>query len=376
VSTSRERDDGTQADGQPPLAIRAAMALYPRWWRERYEAEQKAFMQDLRGEGRSLGRATANLAAGAVSARLRPTGMPRTVSAYRDRARASIAWAMVAAWALLRPLEALQGTWNFDVAATGPPARPNDLARLAIDVSRSAGWGAAALIVLLFASYLSLLLASSNAAGASASSDGHRSPRWRLLASTPLILGPAALVCSKVHSSFGPYQVLRLVRLAPGASITEGVLRPPHHPLLYSGLGAATTILTVAFLVLSPFAVAIAFRRVDLSIRDLRFSVVATRVVALGAVLAAVATIAWSYAITNQTPLPVEPRSHGQILGEAGKTIAYSGAQSPYSSSWLLIVLGAVAGAVVCVLAARSAARSLLDAKRLSGSPDPTLASN
>jgi cell division protein FtsL len=334
-------------------ATRVVMALYPAWWRERYEPEQLAFMEDLRDDGRSAVPALASLIGGAVSVRLRPVTMPRTVSAYRDRTRASVAWAMVVAWALLRPIEALQGTYPNDIPAPGRPPAANFPATVALDVSRYAGWAAAGLVLLLLACYVSLLNASKTA-DERASEEGRPAPRWRLLALTPMILCAIAIVISELHSRLGSYEVLRLVHLAPGASITEPFLMAPHHPLLEAGLAVGTTLASVAFFVLSPIAMAAAFRRVDLDVRDLRFGVAVTRVVAAAAVLNMLAAVAWSYGITQQTPEPSEPS-----VGMAGRTVAYVGVLSSDASWWPLILLGAIAGCAICVAAANSAHRSL-----------------
>ncbi|MGO8876532.1 MAG: hypothetical protein ACLQNG_12315 [Acidimicrobiales bacterium] len=37
-----------------PVLGRAAVALYPAWWRQRYGEDQSAFLSDLKGEGRSV----------------------------------------------------------------------------------------------------------------------------------------------------------------------------------------------------------------------------------------------------------------------------------------------------------------------------------
>lgn len=351
-----------------PRATRIAVALYPAWWKERYAAEQLAFMDDLRADGRSAVPALASLVGGAVSVRLRPVAMPRTVSAYRDRTRASIAWAIVAAWALLRPIEALQSTYPNDIPAPGRPPAANLPATVALDVSRYAGWAAAGFVLLLFACYVSLLNAS-KASEQRASEGGRRA--WRLLALTPLILCVVAVVISQLHSHFGSYEVVRLVHLARGASITEPFLMPPHHPLLEAALGIGTTVASTAFLVLSPIALVAAFRRVDLDVRDLRFGVAVTHVVAAAAALSAVAVVAWSYGITHQTPAPAEPS-----FGQAGRTLAYLGARSADAAWWPLIVLGAIACCVICVAAANCARRSFHAAEAIALSGEGVIASS
>jgi hypothetical protein len=96
-----------------------------------------------------------------------------------------------------------------------------------------------------------------------------------------------------------------------------------------------------------------AFRRVDLAVRDLRFGVAVTRVIAGAATLNALAAVVWSYGITQQTPEPGEPS-----VGIAGRTVAYVGALSADASWWPIIVFGAIVGCVICVAAANSARRS------------------
>jgi hypothetical protein len=88
-----------QASIRLPAVVRWVLRAYPGWWRERYGADQEMFLEDLSAEGRRLAGALFDLARGAALVRLRPAGMPESVGAWRDRTRASIAWATVPALA-------------------------------------------------------------------------------------------------------------------------------------------------------------------------------------------------------------------------------------------------------------------------------------
>jgi hypothetical protein len=92
-----------------PVLGRAAVALYPAWWRQRYGEDQSAFLSDLKGEGRSVLRVLPNLVAGAARARLSGTGAPPTPAVWWSRTRAGVTLSTLPVMLLL-PLMVLAGS--------------------------------------------------------------------------------------------------------------------------------------------------------------------------------------------------------------------------------------------------------------------------
>lgn len=95
-----------------PLLGRAAVALYPPWWRERYGEGQSAFLSDLKGDGRSVLRALPDLVAGAARARISGTGAPATAAVWWSRTRAAVTLSTLPVMLLL-PLMVLAGSRGF-----------------------------------------------------------------------------------------------------------------------------------------------------------------------------------------------------------------------------------------------------------------------
>ncbi len=76
--------------GVSDFVLATALRAYPRWWRDRYGDEQRAVVDDLRGDGRSPWWIGADLARGALLARAVATGMPHEEGLWRARLRASV----------------------------------------------------------------------------------------------------------------------------------------------------------------------------------------------------------------------------------------------------------------------------------------------
>lgn len=74
-----------------PRPVALATCLYPRWWRERYGEECEGVSVDLLASGSSPWRIAASLLRGAITTRLRGTGIPATLPVLRARAKATVA---------------------------------------------------------------------------------------------------------------------------------------------------------------------------------------------------------------------------------------------------------------------------------------------
>lgn len=86
--------------------VQAALGCYPSWWHGVYGAEARQLADDLLDEGRSQWWLAANLARGALAARVTGHGMPARLDLWRARTRASIAVTTLA-WVAVLPLVAL-----------------------------------------------------------------------------------------------------------------------------------------------------------------------------------------------------------------------------------------------------------------------------
>lgn len=83
--------------------MRMAVGIYPKWWRQRYEPEMLAVLNDLTDDGRSVLRLVLSLLFGALRTRARATGMPKVPELWARRTRFSIAAATLP-WVLIAPV--------------------------------------------------------------------------------------------------------------------------------------------------------------------------------------------------------------------------------------------------------------------------------
>jgi hypothetical protein len=122
--------------GTEDRLITAAFRLYPNWWRERYLKEVQVVIDDLAAAGRSRWAITLNLVIGALRARLRAEGMPRTYDLWARRTSTVVA------------LATLPGLVPFMWLLYGPrqPASPHSPAT----VNRWSIWVALALLIAAF----------------------------------------------------------------------------------------------------------------------------------------------------------------------------------------------------------------------------------
>jgi len=82
--------------------VELALRCYPKWWRERYGAEMRAVIDDLKSEGRSETRIAIGLVRDAMRSRFRARGMPRTYGLLASRTRTSVATGTLA-WLAIVP---------------------------------------------------------------------------------------------------------------------------------------------------------------------------------------------------------------------------------------------------------------------------------
>lgn len=142
-------------------AVRLALSCYPAWWRERYEADQEALVEDLKAEQSRIGwgalggwRLAGSFIVGAASARLSASGMPSAPELWQRRSGAASIAASVSA-ALAVPFAALLiGTaGEYGRSPTGSALSSMELSR----AGQVAYWDVLALSLLSLACIAQLL---------------------------------------------------------------------------------------------------------------------------------------------------------------------------------------------------------------------------
>lgn len=327
-----------------PLYARCAISAYPRWWRERYGQDQQRFLEQLADEHRPLQRAVVNLFAGALAARLHPVGMPQTVGPWRDRARASIAWATVPALAGLGLTEVIMDHSSRNSMWAGPSTTLSSGGRVAADAMTAINLAGVAIVLLLLVGWELVARLADRAPG------GRPGRRWLMLVTAPL----AAMVIEIGLS------ILR-AKLMFGRRVGSTIVIESHHPLTYSVLSIASDVVGVAGL-LSIFCVVLAARRADLRVSDLRGGVWLAQLIALVLSIAAIAAVAWGIGVTHQPPIP-----RADLIGSGPGIHTWTGIQTSIAADWLLISGGLVVISIVTGWAALSARRSYSTARRLLG---------
>ncbi|MGD0984365.1 MAG: hypothetical protein ABSA65_11200 [Acidimicrobiales bacterium] len=327
-----------------PLAARCALVAYPPWWRERYGQDQESFLEALAVDHRPLGRAVLDLAVGAVRVRLRPAGMPQTVGAWRDRARASIAWATVPALVALLLVSAIEQRSFGSSTDAGSASLLSTGGRVAADAMTSFAWASIAMVVLLLIGWALV----GRLAGTVAR--GRAGKRWLSLVTAPLACGVVEAVLSVLRAGL----VAHVVVSAGGHS--RLVYR---HPLAAQVASVAWGVVAVAGL-LSIFGVVLAARSADLRVRDLRGGVWLSQATAVVLFVAAFASIAWGLGVTHQPPIP-----RADLIGSGPGLRPWAGVQSSIGAEWPLISSGLAVVSVVSARAALIARRSYNAAREL-----------
>lgn len=332
-------DGSKRRAARVPVLARCALGAYPGWWRERYGQDQQRFLEELAGDDRPLRRAVMDLAVGAVRARLRPAGMPQTVGAWRDRARASIAWATVPAIVGLLLVSAIEQHSFRSSMWAGPHVPLSTGGRVAADAMMSFQWASIAMLVLLLAGW-GLVGSLTDRVP-----EGGARRRWLLLVTAPLIAAVVEIGVSILRAS---------LMLGPSAAAVHG-----GQPLAVSVLSIAWDVVAVAGL-LSVFCVVLGARSADLRVSDLRGGVRLAQLTAIVMLIAAVASIAWGIGVTHQAPIP-----RADLIGSGPGIHPWTGIQTSIAAEWSVVSAGLAVVSAVTARAALVARRSYRMAQEL-----------
>jgi hypothetical protein len=335
-------------------AIELAIRCYPAWWRERYADEVRLVAQDLEGEGRSTARVMVDLLGGALRARSRARGMPKSYGLWSARTRVSIATATLP-WLLVAPFVLMTvGSVNMRSAA-GPiawsgfssfpshlqiihdaqltPAPPLTTAgHVALD-------SALAITTLFLVTFAVLISGWSGLTRSIRRSGPPDRRRLRLLAWTPVFALLADL----------------LLVVGQGFALPSGYSSHQGHDVAFGGDPSALHLLRVALPIVaivgwlvSVACVATAARRADVAPVELRFGKSVALVVAVLFSLLVAAYATWGIALIVQSR---------QTASGHFTTVGYD-----HAGLWppmMLVVAVAVALSVVSARAARSSWRMI-----------------
>ncbi|MGA3353560.1 MAG: hypothetical protein ABSD85_10305 [Acidimicrobiales bacterium] len=329
--------------GLPPMA-RFVLRSYPAWWRERYGEDQEMFLRDLSLDGRPLRRAIFDLAIGAARVRLRPTGMPQSVAAWRDRTRASIAWATVPALVGLDLADVILDHSFRNSAWAAPSSAMTTDGRVAADALSAVSLAGVALLLFLLVGWALVGRLADRAPR------GRAGTRWLLLVVAPLMGGVVEIVLS----------VLRAL-VTPGVVSVIGIDRVVRggHPLLASVLSVAWDVVGVMWL-LSIFCVVVAARRAEVQVSDLRAGVWLAQLTALVLFIVTLAALAWGIGVSHQPPMP-----RADLIGSGPGVRPWTGIQTSILAEWPLVVAGLAVVSFVTGRAALTARRSYRTARGL-----------
>jgi hypothetical protein len=86
-----------------PKLLKLILGCYPQWWRDRYADEVRAVVSDLQHDGRRPTGVALSLLVGAVRTRIRPVGMPQVHDLWVTRTKVSIAVATLS-WFVVAPI--------------------------------------------------------------------------------------------------------------------------------------------------------------------------------------------------------------------------------------------------------------------------------
>lgn len=327
------------------------LRCYPDWWQDRYGDEVRALSDDLVSEGRAPIVVALDLLRGAVAARTQGRGMPRTVDLWSSRTRVSIATATLP-WMLLAPLviyavagQQLRSSaglvmWDgFDFFPTHlvvsrhaafVPAPPLTPVGLVVTAS------AFAMLILFLIAFVVLFFGWSRLTGAIARHASLQRRRTRLLAWTPLF----SLLLDVLL-------IIAIGIVHPSAYVSRGG-RPfvpiGGHLAILHMLDKALPVVAVGGWLLAAVCVAVASRRADTDMSDLRYGKSIAVITTTLFTLMAVACVTWGVGLVLQA----RDAAHGNFT-----TIAYS-----HPSLWLPLSAALVTGSVLSILGATAALKS------------------
>lgn len=333
-----------------PLRARWVLAAYPTWWRERYGEDQESFLEDLADDGRPLHRALVNLAVGALGAHLRTTGMPRTFGAWRDRTRASIAWATVPALAGLVLLNVIeQHSFRNSIGGSAPlPPALSTAGHIAADAMTGIQWAGMATLLLLLTGWALV------AGFARRVPRGPARRRWRLLTCAPLGAGLVDMGLQNLRNKLTPVLFGSSTTVVNHHAHTTYSYLPGGHPLAASAVSVAYDAVAVLG-VLSIFGVVLAAQRADLRVSDLRGGVRLAQLTAVVMAVSALASVAWGLGVTHQPPK----------LSLGALAQSWTGIQTSIAAEWPLLSAGLAAVSTVTAWGALNARRSYREAQEL-----------
>jgi len=331
-------------------AVNLAIRCYPGWWRERYGEEVRAISGDLTADGRSPAIVALNLLHGAVRARSRAEGMPKIYELWSTRTRISIAaatlpWMLVAPFVLMamgtQSLHSTKGYVFFSgsgftmthLQIAGAPPTPAPPLTPAGSVVPFASLAVGVLFLVTLAVLASGWTGLTGAIRRSAMP--HRRRVW-LLAWAPgfALLADVALVVAEV-----------LLRPNGYRSTGGGPMVPiGGHPLAAHVLGTVLAVVAIGGWLASIVCVAVAAKRADVALSDLRFGKsVSIATTALFALMLT-AYLAWGIGLLVQA----RQASQGTFT-----TISYS-----HQDLWFPIVVLITSAVVLSGFSSRAARRS------------------
>jgi hypothetical protein len=326
----------------------AALVCYPAWWRERYGDEMVVVVEGLASEGRPSWRIASNLVAGALRARLRATGSPRSTDLWVDRTNAAVLVATVPLFAVL-PLGFLFLTSGGELGrglGGQPVSHPSGTGRVALDLANVMSWAIAISVIVAFSGWTTLLRGVRNKA-----SDG---PRWRwLVAALPgmALVGGLALLAAGSKAQPGI--------AASSSCVTSIAHSTPCTSHAVAGSTLEGTILRIggglligAGWLIGPFVLAWVTRRSRLTMSVVRSGTRVATTLATASVVMALASAGWGIAQAQQ-PVPVPG-------------VSYDLAVSSLGSWWIALSLGFALLATVSCLGAFAARTSYRHAADLS----------
>jgi|GEM_PF-1248697 hypothetical protein len=360
---------GPVASGEPvSLLARAAIALYPTWWRDRYGEDQLSFMSDLRHEGRSVARALPNLLAGALRARVSGTGAPALPSLWWSRARASVTLSTLPAMLLL-PLMVMATERGFYSSGSGQFSAGQHVAETAGGV----------LFPVLLATGLVLLLGWRVLVHqARRVPKGGGRVRFEAAMAAPVLALGGALALSWLSSRLSPAG-LESAWWYRSPTTHRWVVHEtwaPGHPLLGPSLHEAAIVWALVGWTVAAVLVGRACARAPLAPDAIRGGVLVARLTAVCTVVLAGAFSVYALAIALQ-PWHLIPAGDCASVPPVAALRAFNGCSaltapaghvvltSPLSGAVGWWVALAVAGAVFSVLGARAAGRSMRTAAAL-----------
>jgi hypothetical protein len=333
-------------------AIELALRCYPGWWRERYANEVRVVSNDLTAEGRSPVRVAWNLLGGAIRARSRAQGMPKTHGLWSARTRASITAATLP-WLVVAPLvltvmghqtfHSSAGTvisYGLSFAPTHlqivnkhvPPTPAPPLTPIAPLIM----WAGLAVGVLVLVTFTILISGWSGLTSAIRRSSTPHRRRLRLLAWAPVfsLLTDVALWIAQAGAHPDNFHSTR-----GGLIVASG-----GNPAALHVLDIVVPIVVSAGWLASIACVAVAARRADVAPSDLRFGKSVAIIVASLFIVLVAAYATWSVGLIVQA----RQAAHGNYT-----TIVYS-----HAGLWLPTVTVLVVGVILSGMGARAARSS------------------